>query len=282
MAATDHSVSATLRPVWTSSLADVLGGPAAARVLADPAWPSLVAAITRAQASGWEPRQVLDTAHDLLRGGQPDDQPLRPNELATALVWRIGLLTNATPTRFDDNWADTMNEPEDLSEDQLEDEDTDHKTIIIQGRAPRADDSATPSAVPHEDPTSTAGVDHGSNRHSIRVSRDRILELNHQAAEFFAVRYAGSGASRYLAGRLGTDLRDDERFTIGYAPPSWTALTNHLRLHGATDEEIVAAGLGSYASTGRIIDRFRDRLMFAITDRDGIHGFIGRRNPQQR
>ena len=52
-----------------------------------------------------------------------------------------------------------------------------------------------------------------------------------------------------------------------------------MRSHSATDEEIVAAGLGSYASTGRIIDRFRDRLMFAITDRDGIHGFIGRRNP---
>jgi DNA primase len=37
--------------------------------------------------------------------------------------------------------------------------------------------------------------------------------------------------------------------------------------------------LGSYASTGRVIDRFRDRLVFTIRDGAEIHGWIGRRNP---
>jgi DNA primase len=66
---------------------------------------------------------------------------------------------------------------------------------------------------------------------------------------------------------------------VGFAPPGWTALTNHLSRAGASDEEIVGAGLGTHASTGRVIDRFRDRLMFPIKDGQEIHGFIGRRNP---
>ena len=156
MAATDHSASDTLRPAWTPGLVDVVGARGAGRVLADPAWPALVAAVTCAQGSGWEPRQVLDTAHDLLRGGQPDDQPLRPNELTTALVWRIGLLTNATPARLDDNWADTMTEPEDVSQDYPDHEDTDHQPVFERTK--------------HRDEDATT--------HSVRVSRERILELN--------------------------------------------------------------------------------------------------------
>ena len=71
---------------------------------------------------------------------------------------------------------------------------------------------------------------------------------------------------------------------MGYAPGRWTALTDHLRRQGATDEEIVGAGLGRVASTGRVIDQFRDRLVFPIkdTNADGdpeILGWIGRRNP---
>jgi DNA primase catalytic core len=112
-----------------------------------------------------------------------------------------------------------------------------------------------------------------------RIDRRRIVELNEQAAVFFAARFRGSWAPSYLIGRLGTDLADDERFTLGYAPAGWTMLIEHLRRLGATDTEIVAAGLGSYASTGRVIDRFRDRLVFAIRDGAEIHGWIGRRNP---
>jgi len=33
------------------------------------------------------------------------------------------------------------------------------------------------------------------------------------------------------------------------------------------------------ARTGRLIDQFRDRLVFPIRNGEEIHGFIGRRNP---
>ncbi len=73
---------------------------------------------------------------------------------------------------------------------------------------------------------------------------------------------------------------------VGYAPAGWTHLSEHLRGNGFTDAEILGAGLGTRASTGRAVDRFRDRLMFPIHARaeDGdreVVGFIGRRNPSQ-
>lgn len=80
--------------------------------------------------------------------------------------------------------------------------------------------------------------------------------------------------------RWGSDLTADPRFSPGYAPAGWTALVNHLRNLGATEEELLAAGLAHRARTGAVIDRFRDRLIFPIHDVDGaIRGFIARRNP---
>jgi DNA primase catalytic core len=112
------------------------------------------------------------------------------------------------------------------------------------------------------------------------VSRQRLIELNQQAAKYFADRYPTSWAPAYLLSRLGTDLTGDTRYSPGYAPAGWTTLTDHLRSGGVTDEEILASGLGVRARTGRVIDRFRDRLTFPIHGSDGaVHGFIGRRNP---
>ena len=111
------------------------------------------------------------------------------------------------------------------------------------------------------------------------VPRERLLELNEMAADFFTAGYADSWGPQYVTGRLGTDLADHPTFRPGYAPAGWTNLTDHLRGLGVSDEEILAAGLGRVASTGRIIDQFRDRLVLPIRNRDEIHGFIGRRNP---
>ena len=109
--ATDHSVSDTLRPDWTPVLGDIVGADAADRVLADPAWPALVAAVTHARRDGWDAEQLLTTAHDLLLGGQPEDEPLRPDELATALVWRIGMLTDTAATHDGYSPPDPADEP---------------------------------------------------------------------------------------------------------------------------------------------------------------------------
>jgi DNA primase catalytic core len=111
------------------------------------------------------------------------------------------------------------------------------------------------------------------------VARTRLLELNEKAADFFTAGYADSWGPGYVSGRLGADLADHRGFRAGYAPAGWTNLTDYLHRLGAGDDEILAAGLGRLASTGRVIDQFRDRLVLPIRNGDAIHGFIGRRNP---
>jgi DNA primase catalytic core len=85
----------------------------------------------------------------------------------------------------------------------------------------------------------------------------------------------------YLGGRgLASALEDSSPWRIGYAPKSWTALTDHLREAGYTDRTLEAAGLALTARTGRMVDRFRDRLTLPLRDGDGrVVAFVGRADP---
>lgn len=87
-AATAHSYQ---RPDWTPHLYRLLGAPLAEYTLADPAWPSLVAAIESADRKQWQPTELLNAAHDLLVAGARGNH-VRPNEWAQALTWRVELL----------------------------------------------------------------------------------------------------------------------------------------------------------------------------------------------
>ncbi len=108
---------------------------------------------------------------------------------------------------------------------------------------------------------------------------DRLIRVNDLTADYYQQRYTDSWARGYVTERFGHDLTGSE-VRPGYAPDSWTALVTHLHRHGVTDEEMLAAGVATRASTGRLIDRFRDRVTFPITNPDGhIVGFVGRRNP---
>jgi len=293
--ATDHSESATLRPDWTPVLPEIVGSAEADRVLADPAWPALVAAVTQAQHAHWDPRELISAAHDLLLSGQPDDEPLRPDELATALVWRIGMLTDGDTHNLRDlhpsaapiGAAELQHLPDAAAEQD------EHWLASLAATEP--DDPEPDPEPPTADPIRVAPARRGpvqidldqtddalfgmQLRGSRSVARARLVELNQQALDFFRAHYRDAWAPDYLTARLGTDLADDQRFQPGYAPAAWTALTEHLRGLGATDTEIVDAGLGSYARTGRVIDRFRDRLVAPIYHHGELRGFVGRRNP---
>ncbi|MFF7941567.1 MobF family relaxase [Nocardia gamkensis] len=86
-----------LRPEWITDLHAVLGDQTAEHVITDPAWPRVVAAIDRATATGWTPQQILSTAHELLLSAQPDTATgLRPDQLTSALAWRIDALLHHT------------------------------------------------------------------------------------------------------------------------------------------------------------------------------------------
>jgi hypothetical protein len=109
------------------------------------------------------------------------------------------------------------------------------------------------------------------------ISRDRMIKINQLASSYFHNKFPSSWGQTYLTDRFGQDLTDDLRFQPGQAPAGSTGLVNHLRSRGVTGEEMTAAGVAIVASSGRLIDRFRDRVVFPIIHNGQILGFIGRR-----
>lgn len=109
------------------------------------------------------------------------------------------------------------------------------------------------------------------------VSRERVMELNRQAQDYFSSNLRpGSRGHKYFVERLGEGVTDGP-WALGYAPSGWTNLTRHLQRNGATDAEILASGLGRMSSRGNVIDAFRDRAMVGVRDQAGeVVGFVGR------
>ncbi|GAA2168069.1 hypothetical protein GCM10009826_46670 [Humibacillus xanthopallidus] len=123
------------------------------------------------------------------------------------------------------------------------------------------------------------------------VSRERMLEINQLTLGYFRDQLPCSWADTYLrerfspatesaAGRpTGPVATALSGFAPGYAPAGWTSLVTALRRSGVTDIEMLTAGVASRARTGRLIDRFRDRVMLPITHDGDVLGFVGRRHP---
>jgi DNA primase len=100
--------------------------------------------------------------------------------------------------------------------------------------------------------------------------RRRLTDAHRVAAEFYAERLGGPDAApaRAFLAERGFELKDSERFGVGYSPKAWEDLTRHLRGRGFTDAEMIAAGLSREGNRGTR-DRFRGRLMWPIRDLSG-------------
>ncbi len=108
--------------------------------------------------------------------------------------------------------------------------------------------------------------------------QERLWALNKEAARFFnAQLYTEAGAEGLAyAQKRGMPKSILTKFGIGFAPNSWSALTDAMRQKGYTDQELRDANLVS-DKNGHIYDRFRNRLMFPIIDvRGNVIGFGGR------
>jgi DNA primase len=109
----------------------------------------------------------------------------------------------------------------------------------------------------------------------------QLLAIHGEATHFFTRHLNDSWVPDYLVTRgLAPVLDGVGEWQVGYAPDSWTALTDHLRAAGYTDSSIEASGLALRARNGNLVDRFRDRLMLPIRDADGeARAFVGRARP---
>ncbi len=110
--------------------------------------------------------------------------------------------------------------------------------------------------------------------------QERLWALSKEAARFFVAQlYSPAGAEGLAyAQKRGMPKGTLTKFGIGFAPDTWSALTDAMRAKGYSDEELKESGLVSVSQkNGRIFDRFRNRLMFPIIDvRGNVIGFGGR------
>lgn len=123
-------------------------------------------------------------------------------------------------------------------------------------------------------------VQHTPESEADEQTRQNLSAVLEEAAGFFRQQMlttpAGKKALDYFHRRGLTD-ETIKVWGLGYAPDSWTALLDHLRLKNFQPAIMVAAGLMTERDDGSIYDRFRNRLMFPIRGPYGqLTGFGGR------
>lgn len=111
------------------------------------------------------------------------------------------------------------------------------------------------------------------------VDPARLIAAHREAIGFYRHHLLGSDDARMYLARRGfavLALRNlpwnpavDKPWQVGYAPPGWRNLTEHLTRLGYTVDELVGAGLARQSAGGRVYDTFRDRIVFPIRSTKG-------------
>jgi DNA primase catalytic core len=281
--------------LWESRLAELIGTDRARLIQTSPWWPALVTTVDHALQHGWP----LD---DLISGANSGPTPTDIDH-CQALLWRISIALEPLPADDGDQPHPSL-----VSDDAANAGDPPTAESALAAPSDGASMAGSAAAATPGDPADNeryieadlavaamlrdvAGPPEQTDADVTRmftramawrecpVSEDRMVEVNQLSLAYFRHRFPSSWAQQYLADRFGEDLTDDHRFQPGQAPAGWTNLIDHLRRHGVTDEEMLISGVAVTASTGRLIDRFRDRVVFPIIDDGKVLGFVGRRRP---
>lgn len=113
------------------------------------------------------------------------------------------------------------------------------------------------------------------------VKLNPLMQMHKEAADFYQqVLMTTKIGERGLEYARKRGLDDDllKHFKIGYAPGKSDLLLTYLRGEGYTDDQLAESGLFVKSQDGRLFDRFRDRLMFPMSDESGHPvAFSGRR-----
>ncbi|OYX25744.1 MAG: DNA primase [Rhodobacterales bacterium 32-66-7] len=125
--------------------------------------------------------------------------------------------------------------------------------------------------VPARDPQAAAQADR----------RSQLVQVMEEVVRFYRLQLktaAGAEARRYLADKRR--LSDDalERWEIGWAPDSFSALRDMLAGKGVTPELMVATGMVARSDKDQLYDRFRARIIFPIRDGRGRAISLGGRS----
>lgn len=121
-----------------------------------------------------------------------------------------------------------------------------------------------------------AGVELGSFSKEQNSEKDRLYLVMEEATKFYIANLENNKeAQDYLKSRGITD-KTVKDFRLGFIKDDWRLLYNYLKTKGYLDEEIEKAGLAKKSEKG-YYDRFRNRIMFPISDSSGrVIAFSGR------
>lgn len=121
---------------------------------------------------------------------------------------------------------------------------------------------------------------HKSDRDQERSRHFSRLQAIMEWSQEFFVESARTHLAAYdgYLGQRQVDQTTREKFGLGFAPDSWTALTEFLTKHGITEAEMLEAGVVVSRREGRgVYDRWRNRIIFPIWNHRGqIIAFGGR------
>ncbi len=109
--------------------------------------------------------------------------------------------------------------------------------------------------------------------------KDGYYKINQLAAALYSqylLKTDSGNQARIYLGKRGINVELWQKFNLGYAPMSWHNLTEIIRKKGFPLQQAEELGLIAMGENG-FYDRFRDRIIFPITDSQGkIVGFGGR------
>ncbi|WP_239111767.1 MobF family relaxase [Phycicoccus sonneratiae] len=278
-----------LAPGWGHQFSDHLGPDRAEQLMASQWWPTLVATIEQALAAGHPLEAITGMA------GAFD--PAVDLDECQALVWRLSVLTSPELGTETAGFEEPAGEELDLWRAPVDGLGLEAPTPAqwqeltatpaLDDVAP--DDVATELAaaalyrqsmgvLPPTDAQIERMVARAVAWDDACATPQRLVAINTMAMDFYASQVDTAWAGPYLDQRL-PGWRDNPHITAGYAPKGWTTLVDHLGGRGVTDDELLEVGLATRSSTGRLIDRFRNRAVLPITHEGQILGFVGRRHP---
>ena len=103
------------------------------------------------------------------------------------------------------------------------------------------------------------------NNNDVFLSHEKILQ---KTLEFFKSSFPLNHEATAYCEKRGITRELIEKFSIGYAPKDGSLLLNHLKKSGFSVNDIINSGVFAERD-GRIISRFRDRIIFPVFNKKG-------------
>ena len=117
-----------------------------------------------------------------------------------------------------------------------------------------------------------------TSEHRDPNERQQLYHIMQRANEFYQQQlrqHPDAEQSKHYLKERGLSGQIAKTFQIGFAPPGWNNLQQHLQ--DVSSDKLIACGLLIKNEKGKVYDRFRNRIMFPIRDRQGrVIGFGGR------